>query len=193
MLQTPPLPDGYSLRVVDRFPEPACREQMHALLLDGRPSIKLADFVDEDITARRKALTPHPDSLRVGIWHGENLIAWTFGWREGPAAFYMGASGVLTEHRRQGLYGILLAAVVEHCREQGYVSIWSRHIASNNPILIAKLRAGFVVSGMEMDPSYGMLLKLTRWLDPTAAAAFDARVGHAYPPPELVPSLVGPG
>ena len=51
--------------------------------------------------------------------------------------------------------------VIEHARAHGYAAITSRHASNNNPVIVAKLKLGFFVSGFEYSGVYGPLVRLT--------------------------------
>ena len=70
-------------------------------------------------------------------------------------------SGVVPELRRRGIYSNLVAATIAHAESHGFVSIISRHVPSNNAVIIPKLRLGFLISGFEYSEVYGPLVRLT--------------------------------
>ena len=75
--------------------------------------------------------------------------------------FYMANSGVIASHRRQGIYPSLLGAIRELASAEGAVALRSPHSVLNNPVLIAKLRAGFHGSGLSQSAQMGTLVELT--------------------------------
>jgi ribosomal protein S18 acetylase RimI-like enzyme len=72
----------------------------------------------------------------------------------------MGASVVIPEYQRQGLYSELIKKVFEITKEQGFQSIWSLHVMTNNPVIIAKLKMDFTIYGFEVNTRYGALVRL---------------------------------
>ena len=46
-------------------------------------------------------------------------------------------------------------------KDRGFQSVSSRHVMTNNPVLIAKMKLGFLVSGFEVTPVHGALIRLT--------------------------------
>ncbi len=70
-------------------------------------------------------------------------------------------SGVLPDLRRRGIYSRLVGATIEYAATNDLSKIFSRHVPSNNPVIIPKLRLGFMVSGFEYSEVYGPLVHLT--------------------------------
>ena len=89
------------------------------------------------------------------------MIGWTYAHSQGSALLHMVNSGVAVAERRNGIYSELVKIVVTHAHNNGYSAILSRHVASNNAVIIAKLKLGFVVSGFEYSEVYGPLVRLT--------------------------------
>ena len=70
-------------------------------------------------------------------------------------------SGVSPGLRRRGIYSRLVEATIAHADSHGFFRIISRHVPSNNAVIIPKLRLGFMVSGFEYSEVYGPLVRLT--------------------------------
>lgn len=179
------LPPDYTLRRVDRFPEPAFNALFQRVLISDsgmmRPLDRLPEAQREAILKKRAEQGPRPFELRLGIWHHDTLVAWTFAYGSRGRALMMATSGVEAHHRRQGLYTALLEAVVGHARAAGFSEVESLHSCSNRPILIAKLKAGFSVAGVQLDIDIGLLTRLLLPLYPEVQDAFDVRTGWRPP------------
>jgi GNAT superfamily N-acetyltransferase len=130
-------------------------------------------------TALRESLPP-PARLRIGAFDGERLVGASSGWFEG-VNFYIGMSVVDPAYRRQGLYTRLLQAIEQAVRDKGGAVISSHHVATNNAVLIAKLKLGYVISGLEFIESMGLLVRLALHLDPERKALFATRTGTLRP------------
>jgi hypothetical protein len=76
----------------------------------------------------------------------------------------------------QGVYSRLLPVVLDVLQAQGYTLVRSHHHATNNAVLIPKLRAGFRLQGMEID-HHGMLAVLMYSFDPVYRDYMDVRCG----------------
>ena len=92
----------------------------------------------------------------------------------------MGVSMVRSEFRGQGIYSALCKRTIEFARREGFQIITSKHMLTNNPILIAKLKLGFKVYGIEVDAVHGTLLKLVYNLNEQMAEALRYRTGEIF-------------
>lgn len=176
------------IRPVDRFPEPEFTRLQHEVFRDVQAeSPELAAVLQAEAAARpegREAPAFAPAMRRLGAYDGEQLVGWSIGWLERGNVWYMANSGVLASHRRQGVYSLLLAEVCALARADGAVIVRSQHSVLNNPVLIAKLRAGFHISGLSTAAQMGTLVELALHLAPGRLALFRERV---------IPNVVPPG
>ena len=78
--------------------------------------------------------------------------------------FFMEWSGILPAYQRQGLYSGFLARLLAYLKALGVERVTSNLMGTNRPVLIAKLKAGFVVTGVTLDERFGMQVWLTRFL-----------------------------
>ena len=69
--------------------------------------------------------------------------------------------------------------------EKGFQKIYSRHMPNNNAVIIPKLKAGFVISSMELDDMFGVLVNLTYYTNKLRLKAFDYRTGNSRMSDEL--------
>jgi len=100
------------------------------------------------------------ESMYCLLLLGEECIGWHFGFQDGPLSYYMCNSAILPEHQRSGYYTFLATQVMSEAQRRGYLKITSRHHPTNTAVLIAKLKLGFIVSGMQLSANFGTLLEL---------------------------------
>ena len=131
---------------------------------------------DDRHAALRKSL-PKPERIRLGAFDGERLVGLTNGWFVVGGDFYIGLSAVDPAYRRQGLYTRLLNTLEQLVRERGGLLISSQHVATNNAVLIAKLKLGYVIAGTEYVDQMGLLVRLVLHLAPERKALFASRTG----------------
>jgi len=115
--------------------------------------------------------------LRLAVLDQEQLVGWTFGWQDSGTTFFMGASIILPEYRRKGLYSKLIEKVLEITNLKGFQTVTSCHIVTNNPVIIAKLKHGFSISSLEMDAVHGALVRLSYHHNALLKAAAKFRAG----------------
>lgn len=114
-----------------------------------------------------------------------NFVGWSWGFQDSSVSFYMCNSAILLEHRRKGLYGRLLTEMVRYVSGLGFQLIYSRHCATNNAVIIPKLKAGFVISKMELDDIFGVLIHLHYYPNKTRRKIMDYRSGQLAPDEEI--------
>lgn len=151
-----------AIRQVEKFPEPDFSQLSRAVFADiQQPSVELASILSEEASASTAGGLSHPPMYRLGAYLEEELVGWSCGWMERGNVFYMANSGVVPAHRRKGIYSSLLAAMRNYASANGAVTIRSQHSVLNNPVIIAKLQAGFHVSGLSQSAQMGTLVELT--------------------------------
>ena len=151
-----------AFRTLEKFPEPEFSELSREAFSDYEPSQLLTDVMaKEEMAAFATPLTDEADALRIGCFRGNALLAWTYARRAQGRQLHMINSGVALAERRNGIYSQLVKMIIEHARVQGYTAIASRHAVHNNPVIIAKLKLGFFVSGFEYSEVHGPLVRLT--------------------------------
>lgn len=90
----------------------------------------------------------------------DECVGWHFGFQDGPLSYYMCNSAILPEYQRNGFYTFLATQVMAEVQSRGYLKIKSRHHPTNTAVLVAKLKLGFIVSGMQLSANFGTLLEL---------------------------------
>jgi hypothetical protein len=97
-----------------------------------------------------------------------------------PGRYYMVNTIFRRDMQGRGLYTRLLPRVVAAVEGAGFAEIWSRHRADNNAILVPKLKAGFVITGFEIAPKFGVLIHLRKFLLEGLHKAYRARVDDTH-------------
>ena len=144
------------------------------------------------MTAREPSAWParaRVDMIRLGCYLEGRLVGYTFGWHEGDLKFYTALSGVHPEHRRRGIYSELVRRTVAWASERGYGEVWSRHLPTNSPVIMAKLKEGFFISGFEVSASIGCLVAMRYFIDEGAKEAFAIRCGAQRLSERYLPQL----
>lgn len=115
------------------------------------------------------------------IFFGDEFCGWFTGDQYNNETFYMRNSAILPEHRRKGLYTALMHEVISRVKGYGYQKILSRHVITNNSIIIPKLKAGFTISAMELSDRFGTLVHLTYYFNETRQEIVKFRAGDLKP------------
>lgn len=119
--------------------------------------------------------------LNLALFYKNKFIGWSWGFQETATIFYMCNSAILKEHRRKGLYTILMNEMLKRVHEQGFMRIYSRHIITNNDILIAKLKSGFKITNFELSDRFGTMVHLTYFPQKIRNDILDFRSGYKRP------------
>lgn len=124
--------------------------------------------------------------LHLGLFNDKNeFIGFSFGAQESEETFYMMASAVLPEYRGKGLYTSLVTEVIRKCTEAGFQKIYGTHCATNNAVLIPKLKLGFIFSKVELSDMFGTILHLQYYTNPLRRKVMDYRSGFRVPSEEI--------
>lgn len=176
--------NSIQLRHTDKFPEPEFSNLARLVFADVQQPSQELEIVLRDEASRTPARDHgHSPMFRLGAYQSDALVGWTCGWMDRGNVFYMANSGVLPAYRRQGIYALLLASVREHAVAQGAIAMRSQHSVLNNSVLIAKLKAGFHVSGLSQSAQMGTLVELTLHLSPGRQDLYRSRsLPYVLPP-----------
>jgi GNAT superfamily N-acetyltransferase len=124
--------------------------------------------------------------LHLGLFSPQDeFIGFSFGAQESEETFYMIASAVLPNSRKNGLYTALLKEVIRRCSEEGFQKIYGTHCATNNAVLVPKLKLGFIFSKIELSDMFGTIIHLQYYTNPLRRKVLDYRSGLKVPDSEI--------
>lgn len=186
------LPEGYAITPLpaDDF-RPLFRAHRHKVF-DGGIVFHAAAAIPE---AERRLIDDRAGhyaarfTVNLALYHSKELVGWSWGIEETPEKLYMVNSFVDPAHRRKGLYTALMGEVLTLAQAAGFQVIYSRHAATNNAVIIPKLKAGFLVSGFELSDTFGLLLHLSYFADPLRRRVMAFRSGDLRPDETMRPYL----
>jgi len=162
--------------------------QYAPLVFDNAFRLHLEELLSDDEleqTKRLKSNLGHPVVLRFGVFKGEEFVGWHVGNQITEYEYYMRNSAILPAYRKQGLYSALVEYVVRRGTDLGFQQITSRHTATNNAVIIAKLKLGFVITGLEISDIFGTLVHLTYFTNPDRRRVMGMRSGESRPDDEI--------
>jgi hypothetical protein len=140
---------------------------------------------EQTATARLRERMGAPFRLTIGIYHYQEFIGWSFGRQESAERYYMVNTAILPQHQGKGVYSALLPRILSVLQREGFQIVYSRHVATNNQVLVPKLKAGFVITGIEVSDVFGVLVHLSYFFNPLRRKVLDVRVGLARPDAEV--------
>jgi predicted GNAT family acetyltransferase len=127
--------------------------------------------------ARRLAY-PAVWRMQWALEHEGVVVGWTYAYQQDHETLYMCNTAIAQDHRGKGLYSIILQHVLSVAKTQGFQIVTSKHYASNNAIIIPKLKAGFIITGLALDEKYGLMVHLTKYLHPQREKVAVNRIGE---------------
>ncbi|MFB3910491.1 MAG: GNAT family N-acetyltransferase [Candidatus Eisenbacteria bacterium] len=183
-----PLIEGYTVADLEaeEFEEifRSHRKEVFAETIDLFPERYLSDEEKARIEGLR-ARMGEPFRLRLGIYQEDRLAGWFTGVQSDAGRFYMANTGIFKEHQGRGIYKALLPRILDRVRAEGFQIAWSRHTATNNRVIVPKLKAGFLITGFELSDVFGLLVHLSYFMNPMRRRILDYRSGQCAPDAEL--------
>ncbi len=88
-------------------------------------------------------------------------IGFSFGWQRDRISYFMTGTGILPAYQRRGIYSTFLKRFLSYLNALGYERVVSNHQTNNRAVLIAKLKAGFNVTAVNLDERWGAQVELT--------------------------------
>lgn len=178
----------YTLRVLDNAEfEPLFRQYRPVIFqtmleFDVRQALSLEE---QTATERLRERLSTAFRLNIGLYHHQEFIGWSFGIQESGHKYYMVNTGIFPQHQGKGIYSALLPRILGDLQREGFQIVYSRHVATNNQILVPKLKAGFVITGVEVSDVFGVTVQLSYFFNPLRRKVLDVRVGRARPDAEV--------
>ena len=129
--------------------------------------------------------TKAPLRLSYIIEQNNNLVGWCTAFQKDVDKWYMHNTAIFEQHRKKGLYTAVLQLMLAYAKSEGYQKVTSIHNATNNAIIIPKLKAGFVINGMHINEKFGTMIELSYYVNPQIKAVVDFRSGHKRLPQSL--------
>lgn len=108
----------------------------------------------------------------------EKLVGWSWGKQKDGEEFYMVNSAVFPEYRNRGIYKELMKRMIDKAKDEGFMTISSLHRATNNAVIVPKLKAGFKIVSMKIHARFGVLIELHYYVNEETNNLLDYRVGE---------------
>lgn len=129
----------------------------------------------------RRLRDPHSSEEIIVLEKGGAPAAWTWSREESAGTIQMVESAVLSDFQGQGLYRMLQALVLERARAKGLSEVTAEIRADHNDMLIPKLKAGFIITGMRISARFGTMLQLSYPLREEIRQQIAIRTGRRCP------------
>lgn len=136
------------------FPENSAIARWFSLPPERRDELKKVLFSLQRST--------HQDAII--FYDGKQAVGWSAGRMTGASEFLMDVTGILPVYQNKGIYTNFLKLYIPYLRDIGYERVVSYHSPTNRAVLIAKLKAGFIITATEFREHAGASVKLTYFL-----------------------------
>lgn len=189
------IPDGYHLRELDRDEYSKYFSEWAPKVFDSnQPVLHPKRSPDKEVRRNelKKKFYESTWSIRLGIFAGCEIAGFTFTQQESADVVHMHISAILPLHRRKGLYSALLQETLVRSANEGFEIVTSNHNPANAPVIIAKMKAGFVISGYQVMDIVGPLVQLSRYLEPGRHSAMTFRLGYGFADESILNALRSP-
>ena len=182
------LANGCRVQPVSKETYDDFRREYEPLIFPNRFDINVQDSLSPAEQEAAASLGKHlgnPYALRLGVFADDKMIGWSYGLQISADTFRMVTTGIQPEYQRKGIYSALLRELADHIRAEGFQMILSRHYATDNQVIIPKLRFGFLISGFELTDDFGLLIRLTYYFNETRRNIMHVRSGFQQPSDEI--------
>ena len=182
------LGNGFRVATISKEAYDDFRKVHEPLIFPNRFDINIQDALSPAERQSAETLANrfgNPYQLRLGFFDKDRMIGWNYGAQVSADTFRMITSGIEPAYQRKGVYSAFLPLIAEHLRDEGFQVILSRHYATDNQVIIPKLRFGFLISGFELTDEYGLLLRLSYFFNNTRRKVLHVRSGFQQPDTEV--------
>lgn len=141
---------------------------------------RIPDDRQAKLTALREAFAGTHHEYFV-FYDGDTVAGWAYGEMHDPETYFMSNTAILRAYRRRGLYSRFLSHFIGYLTALGYERITSTHQPNNTAILIAKLKAGFVMSGVMLDERWSAQVQMTYHIHADRQRGFSQAFSLEFP------------
>ncbi len=121
---------------------------------------------------RKKHSKSSPEWI-IFIGKNNQTVGWFYGYMEDEETFFIDTIGLIPEYRQAGIYTAFLKELVKYLKAKGYERVTTSHLPNNRAALIADLKNGFNIIGMELNESHGASVKMACSLYEDRRKAFE--------------------
>jgi RimJ/RimL family protein N-acetyltransferase len=109
-------------------------------------------------------------------------VGWFYSYSEDAATAFIDTIGFLPAYRGRGLYSAFLAKYLAYVAALGYERVTTTHHPNNRAIMIAELKVGFDIVGLELHESHGPLIKMAYFMHADRRNGFERAFSMAPDP-----------
>jgi RimJ/RimL family protein N-acetyltransferase len=172
------LPAGVTGHWVDRAAAAAEIRDLNAQIFDPH-ELHLFQVPPErqpTIAGLQQSYTPsQPECIIFIIFYSDTHqpVGWFYSYLEDPATTFIDTVGFLPAYQGRGLYSAFLPQYLAYSAALDYERVTTSHHPNNRAIMIAELKVGFNITGLELHESHGPLIKMAYFIHPDRCAGFE--------------------
>jgi len=115
----------------------------------------------------------NPDCIVFRDNKTHTAVGWFYSYREDATMLFIDTVGFLPEYRGRGLYTAFLPKYLEYVTTLGLERVTTSHHPNNRAIMIAELKVGFHIVGLELHESHGPNIKMAYFIHEDRRIAFE--------------------
>jgi GNAT superfamily N-acetyltransferase len=130
---------------------------------------------ERETTTQRLQQSHAPSNPECILFYNESnqAVSWFYSYREEAATLFIDTVGFLPDYRGRGLYTAFLRQYIAYAAALGFERLTTNHHPNNRAIMIAELKAGFNVVGLELHEGSGPLVKMAYFMHADRRAGFE--------------------
>lgn len=172
------LPSGVVARSMDQSPAQEFIKAINHLIFpaDFKQTVGLFEAPEarhERLERLRKLHARSSPEWLVFFNAADEPIGWFFGYMEDEETFFIDTIGLVPAFRGQGIYSAFLRQFIAYLRAMGYERLTTSHGPNVRAALIADLKAGFDIVGIELHEGHGVWVKTAYHLHKDRLQAFE--------------------
>jgi hypothetical protein len=183
------LDENFSIKEMeDNEFEPLFQKYSKEFFDDSAQVLRVHEVFSESEKEKIRGLKENlgsPFILRLGVYFKDQFVGWHYGYQESAFKFYMCSSAIFPKYRNRGLYSKMITTITDILVRKGFQEIYSRHLLPNNSVIVPKLKAGFVISGLEVSDLFGSVIVLTLLTSDIRKKVFSYRTGYTKADKEI--------
>jgi RimJ/RimL family protein N-acetyltransferase len=135
-------------------------------------------------TVRRLQENHSPSDPECVVFYNDSqqAVGWFYSYREDATTTFIDTVGFLPDYRGRGLYTAFLSKYLAYAAALGFERVTTSHHPNNRAIMIAELRVGFEIVGLELHESHGPLIKMVYFTHADRRAGFEQAFSMAPDP-----------
>ena len=161
------LPSGVVCRLLDREAAQASIRAAKVQIFHPKEEfgVFLAPEARREKLEHLKKMLAYSDEKWMVFYSAEGEpVGWFIGYMEDEETFFIDTIGLVPAFRNRGIYSAFLRGLVAYLGALGYERVTTTHHPNNRAVMIAELKAGFNIVGLELHEGLGPMVKTAYYI-----------------------------